>query len=55
MMRRGQAAQTMTDKPSKQKQIPARLTIDVLIILVGLVIIAGGIWIANARILSAPL
>jgi hypothetical protein len=53
MMRRGQAAQTMTDKPSKQ--IPVKLTIDVLIILVGLVIIAGGIWIANARILSSPL
>jgi hypothetical protein len=52
MMRRGQKAQTMTDKPSKQ--IPVRLTIDVLIILVGLVIIAGGIWIANARIFSSP-
>jgi hypothetical protein len=37
------------------KQIPLWLTIDVLIIVVGLVIIAGGIWITNARILGAPL
>ena len=30
------------------------LTIDVAIILVGMVIIAGGIWITNARILGVP-
>jgi hypothetical protein len=30
------------------------LTIDVAIILVGMVIIAGGIWITNARILGMP-
>ena len=39
-------------KPSKQ--IPLWLTIDVLIIVVGLVIIAGGIWITNARIFGVP-
>jgi hypothetical protein len=39
-------------KPSKQ--IPMWLTIDVLIIVLGLVIIAGGIWVTNARILGAP-
>ena len=36
------------------KQIPLWLTIDVLIIVVGLVIIAGGIWITNARIFGVP-
>jgi len=30
------------------------LTIDAAIILVGLVIIADGIWITNARIVSVP-
>jgi hypothetical protein len=39
-----------TMKPSKR--IPMWLTIDVAIILVGMVIIAGGIWITNARILG---
>jgi hypothetical protein len=39
-------------KPSKQ--IPMWLTIDVAIIVVGLVIIAG-IWITNARIFGVPL
>ena len=43
---------TMTEKPSKQ--IPRWLTIDVMIILVGLVIITGGIWITNARIFGMP-
>jgi len=43
---------TMTEKPSKQ--IPQWLTIDVLIIVIGLVIIAGGIWITNARISGVP-
>jgi hypothetical protein len=42
----------MTEKPSKQ--IPQWLTIDVLIIVIGLVIIAGGIWITNARISGVP-
>ena len=45
--------ETMTEKPSKQ--IPRWLTIDVLIILVGLVIITGGIWITNARIFGVPI
>jgi hypothetical protein len=40
-------------KPSKQ--IPLWLTIDVLIIVVGLVIIAGGIWVTNARIVGVPI
>jgi hypothetical protein len=44
---------TMTKKPSKQ--IPRWLTIDVMIILVGLVIITGGIWITNARIFGMPI
>jgi hypothetical protein len=39
---------TMTEKPPRQ--IPLWLTIDVLIILVGLVIITGGIWITTTRI-----
>jgi hypothetical protein len=45
-----------TMKPSKRlpKWIPMWLTIDVAIILVGMVIIAGGIWITNARILGMP-
>jgi len=34
----------MTQQP--EKQIPGRLTIDVAVILVSLVIIAVGIWIA---------
>ena len=42
----------MTQKP--EKRIPLWLTIDVLIIVVGLVIIAGGIWITNARIFGMP-
>lgn len=40
-------------KPSKQ--IPVWLTIDVAIIIVGLVIVGGGIWITNARILGVPI
>ena len=43
----------MTEKP--EKRIPLWLTIDVLIIIVGLAIIAGGIWITNERILGVPL
>jgi hypothetical protein len=43
----------MTEKPSKQ--IPRWLTIDVMIILVGMVIITGGIWITNARIFGMPI
>ena len=46
------AKRRKTMKPSKQ--IPMRLTIDVAIILVGLAIIAGGIWITNARIFGMP-
>ena len=42
----------MTEKPSRQ--IPLWLTIDVVIILIGLVIIAGGIWITGARIFGVP-
>jgi hypothetical protein len=42
----------MTEKPSKQ--IPRWLTIDVMIILVGL-FITGGIWITNARIFGMPI
>ena len=45
-------AGTMTEKPSRQ--IPLWLTIDVVIILIGLVIIAGGIWITGARIFGVP-
>jgi hypothetical protein len=52
MMRWGQKGRYLIDKPSKQ--IPLWLTIDVLIILLGQVIIAGGIWSANARISSPP-
>ena len=43
----------MTEK-KPSKQIPLWLTIDVLIIIVGLAIIAGGIWITNARIFGMP-
>ena len=45
---------TMTEK-KPSRQIPLWLTIDVLIILVGLVIITGGIWITNARIFGMPI
>jgi hypothetical protein len=43
----------MTEQPAKR--IPTWLTIDVLIIVVGLLIIAGGIWIANERIFGVPI
>ena len=44
----------MTEK-KPSRQIPLWLTIDVLIILVGLVIVTGGIWITNARIFGVPI
>jgi hypothetical protein len=49
-MCRGQEAKTM--KPSKQ--IPMRLTINVLISIVGIGLIALGIVTATARILGTP-